>query len=1675
MKRETTNRLILIIVAVVILTAAGAAALLSRPVGNELYASIAMNPTQQTDLGIAEDSSFTLTSDFRMKQEQLKSILQVEPHVDYTIDGRGKSWKITPTDPLEKNTVYTFRVLNDEKEVMQSFAFQTESDLLVTNNYPADECTYTDPNTAIELKFNAPDVVVEDYFEILPPVAGTFEQSDYTTTFIPSAPLTENSVYRVKLKQGLTAPNGTSLQEDYTFSFETSASKEQDEWDYTKLRTETFSETFLPGDPLVVQLSSGSNVDGVEFDVKVCQFPDVASYSKELSSRKEYYANRYGVRSDYEVKTGGFEEVVSYRGELYHQGEDRWGNYFVILPDDLPEGCYVVTISGDDQDGHAQFAQKLIQIRNLAVYTQSVSGDTLIWVNDPATGGALSDLKLMLSDSETEKTLEATTQEDGTARIMTREMQAGQLQILRDGTPTYVEELSLSEEPEPQLEKQFFTALYTDREVYRPNDTIHFWGTVKPRHMTNQMPTTVYAELSTWDCDFYKVKVNVSQDGTFTGELPYEGVKKSYCRLEITDGADGVYTYNGLEIQDYTKPPYFIDVKTSKDTYYYNETVEMQISASFYDGTPAAGANLRVDCYDMDFGANGQEIQVTLDASGKAVVRGMLDSARLYRYDTEVSWKPKTVWYSVGSADPEDVHIESEGTFYALPSKIAAQAKVNGKTNTLTVETAALNANRVSDKDWLPGQTEFDRLKGAPVDLPVSVLIHKSEIVQIPIGSYYDKVNKKTVQRYKADLQESVVQVLNGHTSGGVAVFENIPYENKAEVYYWYEAKFSGGIVGHVCATVYPGMIYDSEASELQTYTFVDNTEQEDPSRRNYKGYQDPKAVALDEPIKLGLYKNNTKVENVGSMLCTAVQDKMISSTITRDDDIDLTMSQEYVPNVLFTGAYFDGRHIYQIENYEIHYDYDEKLLDIKTTTDATRYQPGDTAKISLTVTEKATGKPIAANVCVGVVDEAVFDIVPQELDIAKQIYDPVFYPNIVRSVSYTEYNLEKDEIMSGGMGGGGGLPGQIREEFVDTALFQTIAVDESGKAELELALPDNVTSWRITAAAVTNDLKAGNGISNTIATLPFYLRPLYTDRYLEGDDVAISAGCVGTGITPETPVTYTVTIFNAQQAQIDQLTADGAAGERTTVNFGKYEVGSYSMLIEGQSGDYHDAVKLPFSVINHAMTVSQIDNVRLNDVQTLTSMTYPVNVTVYDARTAAFMDGLQRLSEQSGSRTELLAAAYRAQVIYNNLLPEDEQRTIRKDARLDEIQEDEGGVKLLPLGEGDAALTAKLLIAAPQLLSQDMAVNFLQQVLADAASTPNDRVMAYVGLAAAKSPVLLDLTRMLKEDSTLTTAQRLYLGCGIAKLGDFTSAKQVYSELKDAGVLKKETDLTYVTGATSEEQLENTAAALMLTSITSNPDADALMRYLNAQNNERAMSYTTLPNLEMLTYLEHFTVPYGEKAGKFSYTLDGETTDVVLDGKGIHTMAMNANDFQRVKYKNIRGDLYAAVNRTVSPDEAEVVPTNKLTITKQYTPQDDFYVGGKVRVDLTVTFSDDAPSGCYLITDDIPSGMRYMPSQEMSPWHKWCWSTMEQDGQTVRGYVYRDSSVKSENDWFDEMPVEQISTIKPKQKNVYTFTYFASCMLPGEFVSESAYITPQEAGIAAKSERTTITIKPQA
>lgn len=1645
------------LVAAVVVCAVVAAFFLSRPQGDAVMENIVIEAQSSAEHGIALDNTFAVRSKYNLSEQELRDIIEIEPAFAFELEGKGKRWTITPTEPLEKNTVYTFRVRNARSAVVRSYAFQTESDLAVGRVYPQNEESYVPLDTGIEITFNAPDIDLADYFEILPAINGTFETGGYSVIFKPEQPLEMDSTYRIRIKKGLKAPNGMQLKEDYSFSFETV--RGQDKWDYTDLRLQgAFAETFVPGDPVVVEMAAGDRISHLAFDVALYKFPDIDHYISQMKAKDAFYRAQYGARRDYIVPTEGLEQVASFRGALIPKSDNEWGSYYAVLPDNLEEGHYVAVVSGENEQGRPQLVQKLIQISPLSVYSQSVDGDLLLWLNDAATGGPASGYGVTLIDGkDPQKSWQATTQEDGVARILTKESSEALLEVRRDAEIVYAQKLALSaQEKEAPMGERFISGIYTDREIYMPDDTIHFWGVVRPRRATETQPDFVYALLSSGsdDAAVYKQRIEVAENGTFSGSLDITGLHKTWYTLSITDGENGAYTANSFMVEKYTKPAFVISASTDKPWYYANETVNIEVSASYFDGTPAAGVRLEMRAPEFGLGWDSEGRVITLDESGKATT----SVSFTYTEAQQPGWEPRNVWYQLTNADPEDVQVYWNGEVKVLPSRIAA--KLETTPDSLTIYTAQLDTAKLDQ----PGEvqplgsgrmvapSQFDRLAGAPVDIPVIVNVYKTEFIATPAGQYYDYVNKRNITRYTYERKETLDRTVRTRTQGGKVLLSDVEYRNTEKVFYHAQVVFSGGVMGDVLAEDRPFYRWlEPGAQETKNYTFINN--QTNGEQR----------VALNESFTLELYENGVKVPNKGRVLFGAVQRKMLDYGFFAGDKQTISMHEDFLPNVVMMGAYFDGRHVYRVEPLHISHDYSENRLQISIETDQESYAPGEQASVTVVVRD-AAGNPVQGDVCIGVVDEAVFALVPQELDFADQLYRAVYYPNYLTEVSYVEYDLEHMENRLDDGAGGGGDEGVLRSEFVDTALFETVRTDQNGKAQVELALPDNVTAWRVTAVALTDDLKAGNVAAKAVATLPYYLRTLVTDSYLLGDEVTVAVSGVGTQITPESQANYTVTLKTAQGKELQKLQDSGNAGARTVFTLGKLDEGSYTIRFDASCGEYTDAVEQTFAVIRQGLTVPVIRSMPINEVNTLKSVRYPVTLTIYDERMKPFMDTLEFLSRQDGQRTEMFAAAWRARVIYNSLLEEADRQTVARDMRLDEIQHENGGVRMLPLAQPDAAVTAKLLMAAPELVNRSYAQAYLQSVLSNPAVTPDERAMAYAGLAAAKAPVMLDVRQML-ENTDLTVRQRLYLGAGLAALGDFEHARAVYDALQTQIVT--EGDLKYVEGdGTAAQRLENTAAALMLTSLASHPDADALLRFLLAQQDARSRLEEPLYNLEMLAYVAHYTAPRGKEAGKFSYQIDGKTEHVELGELGLKPLSMSAEALETAEFKLLSGKVYATVGYTDYAQTTQLSDQSKVRIEKSYIPvSTKLETAGRVRVELKITFADDAPYGSYNISDYIPSGMRSMGTAQGGN-HIWVsdrlWGNVEFEGQQVRATIYRDKP-DEENPW----PGDAVNP------NEYKLQYYISAALPGEYVTERAFVTAHEGNTAAASQRGTIQIAP--
>jgi uncharacterized protein YfaS (alpha-2-macroglobulin family) len=92
-----------------------------------------------------------------------------------------------------------------------------------------------------------------------------------------------------------------------------------------------------------------------------------------------------------------------------------------------------------------------------------------------------------------------------------------------------------------------------------------------------------------------------------------------------------------------------------------------------------------------------------------------------------------------------------------------------------------------------------------------------------------------------------------------------------------------------------------------------------------------------------------------------------------------------------------------------------------------------------------------------------------------------------------------------GGGGGGGSAPVQVYHRFADTGYWSAnVVTDNTGQAKIHLRLPDNFTTWRLDARAVTRNEQVGQAHLFTLSTRDIVLRPVTPRFFLQGDSLKV-------------------------------------------------------------------------------------------------------------------------------------------------------------------------------------------------------------------------------------------------------------------------------------------------------------------------------------------------------------------------------------------------------------------------------------------------------------------------------------------------------------------------------------------------------------------------------------------
>src|SRR2546428_13604925 len=109
------------------------------------------------------------------------------------------------------------------------------------------------------------------------------------------------------------------------------------------------------------------------------------------------------------------------------------------------------------------------------------------------------------------------------------------------------------------------------------------------------------------------------------------------------------------------------------------------------------------------------------------------------------------------------------------------------------------------------------------------------------------------------------------------------------------------------------------------------------------------------------------------------------------------------------------------------------------------------------------------------------------------------------------------------GKGGRGPVTTQPRKDIRNTAYWSAqVVTKDDGTASVDVKIPDNLTTWRTQARAISGDTMVGEGTSELVSTQPLLVRPALP-RFLRVGDSAELRALVRNGTTASSDVRVTL------------------------------------------------------------------------------------------------------------------------------------------------------------------------------------------------------------------------------------------------------------------------------------------------------------------------------------------------------------------------------------------------------------------------------------------------------------------------------------------------------------------------------------------------------------------------
>jgi uncharacterized protein YfaS (alpha-2-macroglobulin family) len=231
---------------------------------------------------------------------------------------------------------------------------------------------------------------------------------------------------------------------------------------------------------------------------------------------------------------------------------------------------------------------------------------------------------------------------------------------------------------------------------------------------------------------------------------------------------------------------------------------------------------------------------------------------------------------------------------------------------------------------------------------------------------------------------------------------------------------------------------------------------------------------------------------------------------------VDVPIKPEYAPNFYVAAVFIRGNKLYQgsksLSVPPIQHEMNVQLLPSKP-----QYQPGEAASYTIKATD-SSGKPIAAEFSLGVVDEAIYAIKPETVGSIVNVFYGRVYSRVSTETSLTYYfsgqagkramqlaNVRSSKAMAQ-LKPERLVQPKIRKAFPDTAYWMAdVRTGSNGQATVHFDYPDAITSWRATTRGVTQNTMVGSAVVNTIVRKNLMVRLVVPRFFRRGDEITVS------------------------------------------------------------------------------------------------------------------------------------------------------------------------------------------------------------------------------------------------------------------------------------------------------------------------------------------------------------------------------------------------------------------------------------------------------------------------------------------------------------------------------------------------------------------------------------------